>query len=445
MEFAQSLRGKIILPKDPEYEIERKVWNGMIDKRPLMIVKCSGVSDIIKTINFAKKLGVKVCIRGGGHHIAGNSVCEGIVMDFSNMRSVRVDLERKVAIVEAGCTWRDVDMETQSFGLATPGGVISTTGVSGLTLGGGVGWLSRKFGLACDNVISMEVVTQDGKLIKANSKENPDLYWALRGGGWVGLGVVTSFEFKLYDIGNLVLLNLVGFEGNRVKEILSFLDDFSLKAPKEFNALALMSTAPPLPFVPKDFVGKKMIALITVYIGDLEEGKRVMEGVNSVDGKVFQLYTPIPYSILQQSFDVANPKGLRGYWKNHFMKELREGALNTIESYFNTMPSPISEIHVQLFDGEINAKKDNAFTNRDERFVLNIVGKWVNKDEDERNVNWVKSFWNSLLPYSRGIYVNFDAEGGQHYPKSNFHPEVLEKLMEVKSKYDPNNFFEVRR
>jgi FAD/FMN-containing dehydrogenase len=339
-EFKSKVRGEVLVPTDPGFEDARKIWNAMIDRRPAMIVRCAGVADVMDSVALARDLDLLVSIRGGGHNIAGNAVCDGgLMIDFSAMKSVRVNPETRIAHVEPGATLGDFDHEAQAFGLATSLGINSTTGVAGLTLGGGFGWLSRKYGMSVDNLVSAEVITADAKRVRASSEENPDLFWAIRGGGG-NFGIVTLFEFKVHPVGPEVLSGLIVYPFDQAKAVLRKYREFVDEMPEDLNVWVVMRKAPPLPFLPKEVHGKEVVVLPLFYAGKIDEGKRAIEPLRSFGQPHGEHIGPQPFAAWQKAFDPLLTPGVRNYWKSHNFSELSDGGLDTMIEYASKLPSP---------------------------------------------------------------------------------------------------------
>lgn len=442
------LRGEALVPGDQTYEAARKVWNGMIDRHPAVIVRCLGASDVVKAIRFARdqKLG-DVAVKGGGHNVAGNAVCEGgLMIDLSLMKSVRVDTARKTATAEPGATWRQFDLETQGFGLATTGGLVSTTGLAGFTLGGGIGWLVRKYGLAMDNLISVDLVTAEGKVVTASSAENPDLFWGVRGGGG-NFGVVTSFEFQLHEVGPLVVGGAVFHRIKDAEALLRFHREFVKTAPDDLTTVVVFLTAPPLPFFPKEVVGTHLVAIAACYAGPVEEGQRELAPLKRFGTPVADLIGPIPYTALQSMFDATAPPGIRNYWKSAYLKGLDDATAKVIVSRAEKMPSPLTAVHIHHLGGAMGrvAEDATAFTNRNASFIINMVSTWTERKDDDVNIEWARDFFDEMRRYTMGAYVNFLGEEGEDRVVSAYGPEKYKRLSLLKAKYDPTNMFHMNQ
>ena len=443
-----STRGEVLLPGDNGYEQARTVWNGMIDRHPAVIIRCQGAGDVIKAVRFARQHGLVVSVKGGGHNVAGNAVNDnGMMIDLSKMRGVRVDPVNRRARVEPGATWREFDREAQAFGLATTGGLVSSTGVAGFTLGGGIGWLVRKHGLAFDNLISVDLITAEGELVTANLEENRDLFWGVRGGGG-NFGIVSSFEFKLHPVGPTVLGGLVLHQASEARKLMEFFRDFSETAPVELTMVMAFLTAPPLPFIPSELVGTHMIGVAVCYSGPLDEGERILAPLKKYGIPVADVIEPMPYVFMQSSLDETAPAGMRNYWKTAYLKELDDGTISTLLEFWERIPSPLSAIHIHQLGGMLRKVDEGstAYSNRDAKYVMNIVCGWEDPSEDEKNINWTRDFFNAMQKYSTGAaYLNFLGEEGQDRVRAAYGEGKYRKLAELKKKYDPTNFFHMNQ
>jgi FAD/FMN-containing dehydrogenase len=441
------LRGDVLLPGDPGFQEARTIWNAMIDRRPAMILRCCGVADVMDAVRAARDLEVHPAVRAGGHNIAGNAICEGgLVIDVSPMRSVRVDPQARRAYVEPGATLGDFDREAQAFALATPLGINSTTGVAGLTLGGGFGWLSRKYGLSVDNLVSAEVVSAAGKRLRADTEQNADLFWAIRGGGG-NFGIVTLFEFELHPVGPEVLAGLIVFPFDQARSVLQKYRTFVDTMPDDLNVWAVLRKAPPLPFLPEAVHGKEVLVLAVFYAGDVEEGRRAIDPLRSFGQAHGEHVGPMPYTAWQQAFDPLLAPGVRNYWKSHNLAELRDGALDSIVDYAGRLPSPHCEIFVGLLGGRIGrvSTEATAYAQRDAKFVLNVHSRWETPAEDEKCIAWAREFFDATAPYATGgAYVNFMTSDEANRVAAVYGPNY-ERLARVKKKYDPTNFFRLNQ
>ena len=446
-EFKAHFRGDLLLPGDSGYDDVRAVWNAMVNRKPALIARCTRPEDVVQAVKFGRKQSLLVSIRGGGHNIAGNAICDdGLMIDLSPMKSVRVDAKARRATVEPGCTLADVDAAAQAHGLATPLGINSTTGVAGLTLGGGFGWLSRKYGMTVDNLLSADVATAEGSQVRASASENDDLFWGLRGGGG-NFGIVTRFEFQLHSVGPDVLSGLIVFPFEQAKSVLTQFARFTETMPDELNVWMVTRKAPPLPFLPASVHGKEMVALAICYAGDPTKGKKLIEplrGFGTAHGEHIGVQ---PYTAWQQAFDPLLTKGSRNYWKSHNFSRLNDGAIGTIIEYASMLPSPHCEIFIGTIGGQTGrmAPEAMAYSSRDANYVMNVHGRWETAAEDERCIAWAREFFAKSQPFaSGGAYINFltQEESGRiefAYGKS------YGRLAKLKKKYDPTNFFRMNQ
>jgi FAD/FMN-containing dehydrogenase len=438
-----NVKGQIVLPDDPNYNEVRKIWNAMIDRRPAVIVQCAEAEDVPHAISYARENGLEISIRGGGHNIAGSSLCDnGVVIDFSNMTTVSVDAQKRRAYVEPGATLGDFDKAVQAHGLATPVGINSTTGISGLTLGGGFGWLTRKYGMTIDNLVSAEMVTADGRKIHVSEDENTDLFWAIRGGGG-NFGVITQFEFALYPVGPEILAGLLVFPMDQAKQVLEKYREFVKSAPEELNIWIILRKAPPLPFLPENVHGKEVVVLAIFYAGDIAEGEKLIDPLRSFGDAYGEHIGAQPYAQWQQAFDPLLTPGARNYWKSHNFTELSDGALDSMIEFAGKLPSPQCEIFVGLIEGAANRVPSDAmaYGHRDAKFVLNVHGRWDEAAQDETGIAWARAFFEASLPYaSAGAYVNF-MTGDEGDRVASAYGANYARLKQIKKKYDPENIF----
>jgi FAD/FMN-containing dehydrogenase len=435
--------GEVLTPADDGYESARQIWNAMIDKRPAVIARCATTSDVVRAVEIAREAGLVLAVRGGGHHIAGNALSDGgMVIDLSRMRSARVDARTRRAIVEGGATLADLDAATQAHALATPVGINSTTGIGGLTLGGGFGWLSRKYGMTIDNLESAELVTAAGEVKRVSQDAHADLFWALRGGGG-NFGVVTRFEFRLHPVGPNLLCGLVVYPASAARPVLRQYREFMAEAPDELTAWAVLRAAPPLPFLPESVHGQKVLVLAFLYAGDPEEGAALVEPLRRLDTPVGEHVGIQPYVAWQQLFDPLLTAGARNYWKSHNFARLDDGLLDAALAALDRLPSPQCEIFLAALGGATTrpAAASTAYPHRDARFVMNVHGRWDHGADDDRCVSWARQAFDAAAPFATGgVYVNFmtadegervrAAYGGNH-----------RRLAAIKAEYDPNNLF----
>ncbi len=447
-EFKASLRGELIRPGDSGYDDARKIWNGMIDKHPAFIARCTGAADIINAVNFASANKLLVAVRGGGHNVAGNAVCDGgIVIDLTRMKGIRIDPARRTARAEPGLTWAEFDRETQAFGLAQPGGIQSTTGIAGFTVGGGFGYLSRKYGLTIDNLLSADVVTADGRLLIASEKENSDLFWGIRGGGG-NFGIVTSFKFGLHPIGPTILGGRLIYPLDKAKEVLQFYREFIAKAPDELDTILAFVTAPKAPPMPEHIQGKPVLAILVCYTGPIEEGKSIIQPLRTSCPPAVDLVAPMPYTALQKMLDAANPPGWQNYWKSEYLKSLSDEAIDTLIDHAAKRPSPMSKMLIANLLGAVKRVGDDKtpYSHRDAPFIINIVGMWSDVTKNDENIKWARDLWNAVQPFATGgVYVNFLMTEGADRVMAAYGKKKYERLAALKNKYDPANFFSLNQ
>jgi FAD/FMN-containing dehydrogenase len=442
-ELKDTIKGSVLVPDDPGYEEARQVWNAMIDRRPALIVQCGQADDVPPVIRFARKNGLELSIRGAGHNIAGNALCDnGVTIDFSRMKNVRVDAGKRRAYVEPGATLANLDEAVQAQGLATPVGINSTTGIAGLTLGGGFGWLTRKYGMTIDNLVSVDMITADGKKIRAGENENGDLFWAIRGGGG-NFGVVTRFEFQLFPLGPEIVAGLIVFPFNQAKQILTKYRQFVNSAPEELNVWVVLRKAPPLPFLPETVHGKEVVVLPIFYSGAVAEAEKLIAPLRAFGTALGEHIGAQPYVQWQKAFDPLLTPGARNYWKSHNFTELADGALNSIIEFAGKLPSPQCEIFIGLIAGAPNRISPDAmaYGQRDAKFVLNVHGRWNEAMDDQKCIGWARDFFSVSAPYaSAGAYVNFmTEEEGDRVAAA--YGSNYERLVQVKRRYDPENVF----
>jgi FAD/FMN-containing dehydrogenase len=442
-----TLRGPLITPESPDYDGARAVWNAMHDRHPGLVARCAGAADVMDAVRFARANGVALAVRGGGHNIAGNAVCDaGLVVDLSAMRSVRVDPELRTARVEPGATLGDFDREAQAFGLATPLGINSTTGVAGLTLGGGFGWLSRRLGLTIDNLLSADVVLADGRLVHASDTENADLFWAIRGGGG-NFGVVTSFEFRLHAVGPEVLAGLVVHRLDDARDVLRFYREFATAAPEEFVCWFVLRQAPPLPFLPAEWHGREILALAVCWSGDVATGERVVEPFRRFGRPLADVIGPQPFVAWQRVLDPLLTPGMRNYWKSHDFRELGDGLIDVLLDHARRIPDPQTEIAFAQLGGAVGRVPPaaTAYAHRDAQFVLNVHGRWADPAKDAACVGWARELFQAAAPFSTGgVYVNFLTQEEGDRVRAAYGPGY-ERLAALKARYDPTNLFRVNQ
>jgi FAD/FMN-containing dehydrogenase len=442
-DLKKRIQGEILTADSPGYDKVRAIWNAMIDRKPALIARCKTADDVVQCVKFATQHGLLVAVRGGGHNIAGNAVCDGgLLIDLSLMRAVRVDASKRTALVEGGALLGDLDQATQAHGLATPLGINSTTGVAGLTLGGGFGWLSRKYGLTIDNLVSATVVTAAGDKLTASARENSDLFWAIRGGGG-NFGVVTSFEFQLHAIGKEVLSGLIVHPLADAKKVLQFYRDFALKAPDELAVWFVLRKAPPLPFLPENWHGKEILALAACYNGDLKTGEKLLQPLRAFGQPIADVIGPTPYVGWQQVLDPLLTPGMRNYWKSHEFLEIPDKMIDVLVDFAGRLPDPQTEMAFAQLGGAIArvANDATAYSHREPNFLINVHGRWDGAANDDKCVGWARDLFTALAPFSTGaVYVNFlTAEEGDRVKMA--YGANLAKLVGIKKKYDPANLF----
>jgi len=442
------LRGVLCLPGEPGYDQARTVWNGMIDRRPAAIVRAAGAADVVRAVKLARQHRLLLAIRGGGHNIAGNAVCEGgLMIDLSPMKSVRIDPVGRTARVEPGVTLGEFDREAQAFGLATPLGINSTTGVAGLTLGGGFGWISRKHGLSIDNLLSVDLVTANGELVRASERDDPDLFWAVRGGGG-NFGVATSFKFRLHPVGPEVIAGLIVHPFDKAKELLEGYRRAVASAPEELTCWVVMRKAPPLPFLPKDVHGKEVLVFAMCYAGDLESGRKAVAPIQALGKPIADVVGPSPFAGWQTAFDPLLAPGARNYWKSHDFVELSDGAIKVMVDYVGRLPSPDCEVFVGNLGGAVNrvAAGATAYPHRDIQFVMNVHTRWGDAANDRECIAWARQLFDAMTPHATGgVYVNFMPEEESQRVSQGAYGPNYQRLSKLKAKYDPDNLFRMNQ
>ena len=441
------LNGHVSYPGDARYEAARTVWNAMIDRHPAAVAHCTGAGDVTSAIQLARENGLEASIRGAGHNIAGTAVCDGgLMIDLSGMKDVRIDKGKRRAYVGPGATLADFDGAAQRHGLATPVGINSTTGISGLTLGGGFGWLTRKYGMTIDNLVAAEVVTADGKGVRASANENADLFWAIRGGGG-NFGVVTQYEFRLHPVGPEIFAGLLVFPMAEAKQVLTQYRAFAASAPEELNVWVVLRQAPPLPFLPAAVHGKGVVVLPMFYAGDPAQGEKLVAPLRRFGNAHGEHMGPMPYVDWQKAFDPLLTPGARNYWKSHNFTELRDEALATVIAYAGKLPTPQCEIFIGHVAGAANrvAVDATAYVARDAKFVLNVHARWEDPKQDKACIAWAREFFDASKPYaSGGAYVNFmTAEESARVQTA--YGANYRRLARIKKQYDPENFFHVNQ
>ena len=440
-ELRADFRGSLFLAGDPGYEERRRVWNGSIDRHPAVIARCAGVVDVIRTVNFARERGLRLAVRGGGHNIAGNALCDGgVVIDLSGMRSIRVDPARRTVRVEGGATWGELDRETHAFGLATTGGVVSTTGVGGLTLGGGIGWLARSYGLASDNLVSVDVVTADGELRTASATDDPDLFWGLRGGGG-NFGVATSLEFRLHPVREVVGGLLIHPYG-AARDLLRFYLTFTASAPPELTCFAVLGSSPD---------GQPVAIVAACYHGLAAEGERLLRPLRTFGSPLVDGIGPMPYPALQSMLDQAYPPGLFHYWKSSFLAELDDDAIDTMVAQAAERPTPMCHLVIEQMGGEVSRLDADAtaFAHRGRPYNLLILGTSADRAGMDACTRWARRCWDAMQPsVAEGVYVNYigtEGDEGSNRVREAYGAAKYERLARIKARYDPTNLFRMNQ
>ena len=440
--FGNTFAGELISGDDDTYDTARAVWNATVDARPALIAQCRSIDDIIAAVGVARTTGSPLSVRGGGHSAAGLSMCDdGIVIDLSRMRGVTVDVDARTAVVEPGATWADFDAATGAHGLASTGGLISSTGVAGLTLGGGIGWLQRKYGLACDNLLSADVVTAAGNIVHASATDDAELLWGLRGGGG-NFGVVARFEFALHPV-STVLGGLMLFPLERGAEVLRGFREWAIDAPDEATMLVAILTAPPEPFVPPDLAGRKVVAIVGCWCGDIDKGTTAIEPLRR-PGPAADVFGPMPYPALQGMLDAGAPRGLRNYFRGGYINDLTDAVIEVALDHGARMPSPMSALHIHQMGGAVAriGSDATAFSGRQAGYTYNVVSTWIDPGEDATHIAANRALSSALAPLSEsGSYVNFLTDADELGASAAYGDALYARLARLKREYDPGNLF----
>ena len=444
-----SIHGPVIAPDDEGYDAARAIWNGAIDRRPACIARCTGVADVVAAVRFARERELLVAVRSGGHGVGGHALCDdGLVIDLSPMKGIRVDPAARIARAEAGVLWGELDRETQLHALATVGGIVTHTGIAGLTLGGGIGWLMRKHGATVDNLLSVDLVTAEGGLVTASADEHPDLFWGIRGGGG-NFGVVTSLEYRLHPVGPIVLAGPIFHPLEDAREMLAFYREFIAAAPDELTTIFELSVAPPAPFLPEDVHGKPIVMVGACYAGAPEDGIEVVRPLKEFGNPLVDLLEPKLYTALQSMFDPSVPHGWHRYWKSVELPALTDDVIDTLVEHASAQTSPKSYCIVFQLGGALaRAREDEtAFSQRDATYNVNINAVWTEDDpEGERHVAWARDFFSAMQPHAGGrVYVNFLGDEGAKRVRQAYGDRQYERLVELKRAYDPTNFFRLNQ
>ena len=443
-ELRSAVAGTVIVPGDADYESARRTWNHAIDRYPAMIVRCTGTADVVAAVRFARSEGLPIAVRGGAHSLAGFSTCDdGLVIDLSNMHAVHVDARAGRARAQGGTTWKQFDRETQFYGLATTGGLVSSTGLGGLTLGGGIGHLVRKHGLSCDNLISAELVSADGHVVRAAAHENPELFWALHGGGG-NFGVVTSLELAVHPVGPTVLGGPIFYPGDEAAQVISGWREAMADAPDELSSMINLTAAPPLPFLPESVHGSRIAVVLACYAGDIDKGEAAVAALRRLGNPIADLLAPIPYVALQQLFDpLLEPRGAANYFTSRFLDGVPEAAVNTLlEAHGRSALPPTScELHVYRLGGAMSrvGEDSTAFAHRGSPFLLEVTARTQDPADFPSIVEWARRSREDMSKFGSGQYVNFTGEGGAE--RAAYPPQTYARLAEVKRRYDPDNVF----
>ncbi len=446
-ELKSELDGEVLVPGEAEYDEARKIWNSYFDRKPAVIVQCAHAGDVANAVTFAADLDLVLSIKGGGHNSAGTAMCDdGVCIDLSMMRQVTVDAKAGRANVGGGALLSDVDAATQKHGLAVSSGIVSHTGVGGLTTGGGFGWISRKYGMSVDNLVSAEVVTSEGDVVKASEDENSDLFWGIRGGGG-NFGVVTSFEFQTANIGTEIYSGLIVKKFSDLKKYIQFHREYVRTLPDNMTVWMVTRTAPPLPFLPADVHGKLVVIVPFVFLGSQAEGEKFIKPIQDATPSVGEHFGMNPYSGWQQAFDPLVPHGARNYWKTHQLTDLPDGYIDVVEEFALKLPSPLCEIFMPHLEGAPSriSETATAFAHRKPPFNMNIHTRWENAADDKKCLEWCRALHAAAEPYAQGMYVNFLSDMDEAQAKKAYTPIVWNRLTEVKKKWDPSNLFRMNQ
>jgi FAD/FMN-containing dehydrogenase len=447
-DLAREFRGELIRPGDAQYEGARRVWNGAIDRRPALVARCTGVADVRVAVRFARERDLLVAVRGGGHNVAGTATCDGgIVIDLSPMKGVWVDPAARTARAQAGLLWGEFDRETQAFGLAMPGGIVTHTGLAGLTLGGGLGWLMRRYGLTIDNLLSVDVVTADGEVARASADEHTDLFWGLRGGGG-NFGVVTSFEYRLHPVGPIVLAGVMLHPAAKAREVLGFYRDCVASAPDELTTIVVLTMAPPAPFLPPSVHGQPVVIIGACYAGPMDEGERAIAPLRRFGEPLADTIRPTPYVLHQALLDPGVPHGLGYYWKSEYVPALSDALIATLAEHAWRAATPESYTIIFHLGGAVATgdAEGSAFEDRRAGHAVNIDAVWSEPAQASACMAWTRSLWEAIRPYSTGrVYVNFLGEEGQDRVRAAYGDLKYERLRALKRRYDPTNVFRLNQ
>ncbi len=446
-ELEGSFRGELVRSEDDTYDEHRKIWNGSIDRYPALIARCAGVADVIAAVRFARRAGLVVAVRSGGHSFPGQSLCDGgIVIDLGLMKGIRVDPEARTARAQAGVLLGELDRETQAFGLAVPAGIVTHTGLAGLTLGGGIGWLMRKYGLTVDQLLAVDLITADGEFVKASEKENPDLFWGVRGGGG-NFGIVTEFEFRLNPVGPVVLAGPIFWPMEESANVLRFYRDWITDVPDELTTVVVHRRMPPLPIVPADLHGKPVVAVICCYAGPVEEGERVVRPMKEFGSPILDLCVPKPFLVHQSMFDPSFPPGWWYYFRSCDLAELSDDVIDIVADRATRMTSPLTAFPIFQLGGAISrvGEDETAAGGRSAGHTLNINATTATSEGFDEEREWSRAFWSALQPYHTSVYVNFLMDEGEERIREAYGANKYDRLKSLKQKYDPDNFFRLNQ
>jgi FAD/FMN-containing dehydrogenase len=447
-QFRGDFRGTLLTPTDQGYEDARRIWNGAIDRQPALIARCAGVADVLAAVRFAHGHNLCTAVRGGGHGVGGLALCDGgLVVDLSPMKGIRVDPAHRRVRAQAGVLWGELDHETQAFGLATTGGIVSHTGIAGLTLGGGIGWLMRKHGLTVDNLLSADVVSADGELLTASEEQNADLFWGLQGGGG-NFGIVTSFEYRLHEVGRRVLAGPIYFPLELAPRLLRFYRDWIESVPDELTTVVNLRRAPAVPFLPPEVHGRPVVAVVVCFAGDLRQAEEVLRPLRSFGSPIADLIAPKPYAAHQSMFDPTVPHGWHYYWKSHQVSKLSDEIIDRLVTHTEAITSPRSYTIIFQLGGAVArvAEDSTAYARRNAGHAININGAWIVADPaGEEHISWTRALFAALEPYAMGVYVNFLGAEGDARVRAAYGESKYERLAALKVKYDPTNFFRLNQ
>jgi FAD/FMN-containing dehydrogenase len=445
-ELTEALRGEVVTAAAARYDEVRSIWNGAHDAHPAVIIRCAGVADVLRGVEFARSQGLSLALRGGGHSIPGFSTTDGgVVLDLSPMKGIQVDPKNRRVVAQAGCLWSDLDHETQAFGLAVTGGLVSSTGIAGFTLGGGLGWLVRKYGLTSDNLVGADVVTADGQLVHASADEHPDLFWALRGGGG-NFGVVTAFEYALHAVGPIVFSGVTFYPGDAVDDILRGYRQACAGAPDELTTLVNLATAPPAPFLPEAVHGTPIVAVAGMWSGDLDDGDAATRPFRELADPIVDLFGPMPYVAMQALLDALYPRGLHNYFRSAFVPALDDGVITALSTAYRAAPNPVSELHVHHLGGAAGRipADATAFATRDDDFIVNAIARTPSAEGFDVARDWARGATDALGP-DAATYVNFTGEAAADRVRASYPPATYQRLVRTKDRYDPDNLFHLNQ